>query len=197
MDFTVNIKDHTLEYIDTGHIYLVDGIIRPSITEILSVKYGQKYQHVNKATLQRARDAGTAVHKQIEDYCKEGIVSEGKEMHNFLFLKSKYGFEIIESETPVILFENGEPFACGRLDLVLYMEDKIIGADIKTTSVLDKGYLAYQLNLYRIAYQQSYGVWWDRLAGVHLKGDKRKLVRIPIMEGLAWEITEEYKRSRE
>ena len=42
-DFPVNIAGHTLEYIEDGHIYLVDGVIVPSITEMLKSKFGHKY----------------------------------------------------------------------------------------------------------------------------------------------------------
>ena len=92
--------------------------------------------------------------------------------------------------------EDDEPVSAGRLDLVLMMDDKTGLADIKRTSTLDKEYLAYQLNLYRIAYQQCYGVQIDFLKGLHLREDVRKFVNIPIKESLAWELIEEFQKGQ-
>ncbi len=192
MDFTTTINDHTLEYYDDEHIYLVDGVIVPSITQILKVKFGNKYKAVNTAVLKQASERGTEVHEAIELFCREGVDSELTEVRNFKFLKKKYNFEVTQNEVPVILFKNDRPIGAGRLDLVLRMDDKIGGADIKRTSVLDKEYLAYQLNLYRIAYRQCYGVEWEFLRGVHLREDKRKFVEIPINEDVAWKLVNDY-----
>ena len=112
-------------------------------------------------------------------------------------------FEVVENETPVILYKDNGPIAAGRLDLVIRMRmksdngntgwDAIGGADIKRTSALDKDYLAYQLNLYRIAYRQSYGVEWEFIRGIHLRGeDTRKFVSLPINEEMAWQLVNEY-----
>ncbi len=37
------IKNHTVEYYDDEHLYLVDGEILPSITTLLKKKFGKKY----------------------------------------------------------------------------------------------------------------------------------------------------------
>ena len=66
MDFTTEIQGHSLEYFDEEHLYLVDGIIVPSITQILKHKFGRKYEGIDRATLQRAADKGTQIHEAIE-----------------------------------------------------------------------------------------------------------------------------------
>lgn len=188
------INGRELEYIDDGHIYLVDGIIVPSVTQILRYKFSNKYKNVSRAVLETACEKGTLVHEAIENYCKTGEESELKELRNFKFLKKKYGFEVEDNEVPVILEDkSGEVIGAGRLDLVLKLDGKIGGADIKRTSVLDKDYLAYQLNLYRIAYRQSYGIEWEFLKGIHLREDVRKFVDIPINEDMTWKFIEEWK----
>ena len=189
---TWNIKGHTIEYIDECHLYLVDGVILPSITQILKIKFGHKYDDVPKEVLSRAADKGTAVHKAIEDYCKLGLDSDLLELRNFKFLQKQYKFEVLDNEVPVVLFKDDIPVACGRLDLVLKIGNDVGLGDIKRTSVLDKEYLAYQLNLYRIAYQQCYDKEITFLKGVHLREDKRKFVDIPINEKLAQKLVEEY-----
>lgn len=193
-DFTEDIGGYTLEYFDDEHLYLVDGVIVPSITQILAHKFGRKYEHVNRDVLRRAAEAGTAVHEAIERYCTTGEDSDLPELRNFKFLQRQYGFMVEKNEVPVILhrFNDWEPIAAGRLDLVLYMNGKVGGADIKRTSTLDKEYLAYQLNLYRIAYRQCYGDEWEFLRAIHLREDVRKFVEIPINEEMAWQLVNEY-----
>lgn len=191
MDYTVEMRGHTLEYYDNGHLYLVDGVIVPSITEMLKVKFGKKYASVDRGTLKRAADKGSAVHEAIEHLITSGEVADLPEVRNFMFLQRQYKFNVLDCEKPVILFKDDEPISAGRLDLVLEMDGQIGGADIKRTSSLDKQYLAYQLNLYRIAYRQCYGVEWEFLRGIHLRDDVRKFVQIPINDDLIWEFVDE------
>lgn len=199
MDFSENINGNVLEYFDDEHVYLVDGVIVPSITQILKYKFGGKYNGVSKSVLQKASEKGTMVHEAIEKYCKYGYESDLPELRNFKFLQRAYKFDVIENEVPVILSFDGKPVSAGRLDLVIEKigEDGVLHgergiADIKRTSTLDKEYLAYQLNLYRIAYQQCYGMKIDFLKGIHLREEKRKYVDIPINEDMAMELVKEY-----
>lgn len=194
---TTEIKGGVLEYIDETHTYLYDGVVLPSITQLLKVKFGNKYNNIPKETLERAAEQGTAVHKAIEDYEQGGFESALPELRNYKFLKKAYNFECVSNEVPVVLFWNGEAVAAGRLDLVITEGDKLGLGDIKRTSALDKNYLAYQLNLYRIAYQQCYGSKIDFLRGLHLREDTRKYVTLPINENLVSEILNEYFKENE
>ena len=187
---TWEIKGHIVEYIDEIHTYLVDGIIVPSITQIIKFKFKDKYANVNPYVLQRASELGTATHKAIEDYCKLGIETDCKELKGFKSLQEQYGFEVIDNEVPIILFYNNQPFACGRLDLVLGDNVLCLG-DIKRTSVLDIKYLTYQLNLYRIGYQQCYDKEIKGLKGLHLREDIKNYVDIPIDEEMAFGLLKE------
>lgn len=183
-----------LEFDEDTHTYIVDGMIVPSVTQLLEMYYGSKYDRVDERTLQRAAERGTKVHKAIEEFCKFGVVDGSEEVRNFKFLLYKYGFRVFESEAPIVIHKDGEPIAAGRLDLVLDAGDATAIADIKTMATLDRERLAAQLNLYRVGYMQSYRIGINKLYGVHLRDDKRKLVNIPINERLAWEILEGVKR---
>ena len=191
---TNEIAGHTLEYYDEDHLYICDGVVVPSITQILKVKFGNKYNRVSGAVLSRAAEKGTAVHSAIEAYCKRGTESELPELRGFKFLMKNYKFTVRANEVPVILFRDDVPIAAGRLELVLEIDGKIGLADIKRTATLDKEYLAYQLNLYRIAYQQCYRTPIEFLKGVHLREDTRKFVDIPINEEIPLELVKEYER---
>jgi hypothetical protein len=193
---TYKINNYTLEYDDESHTYIVDGVIVPSVTQIISAKFGNKYAGVDRSTLERAASRGTAIHKAIEDFCKTGKDDGTKELHNFNFLMTYYEARVVENEIPIIIINGDTPIAAGRLDLLLDINGDYAIADIKTTATLDKDYLTYQLNLYRLGYSQSYGILAGELYGVHLKNDKRKLVKIPVNEGIAWEIIDEYERGK-
>ena len=187
------IKDYTLEYIDEIHTYLVNGVIVPSITQILKIKFGNKYEGVSKEVLERAANNGTRVHKAIEDYEKESIDDlTCNELQNYKFLKKHYKWECLNNEVPIILFKDNKPVAAGRLDLVLNIDNKVGLGDIKRTSTLDKNYLAYQLNLYKIGFQQCYNANVEFLKGIHLRNDVRKFVNIPINEKMAFDLLNEY-----
>lgn len=187
------IKDCEVEYYDDEHMYLVNGVIVPSITQLLKKRFGGKYDGVNSAVLNKAAEEGTKVHKAIELYCKDGEESELEELRNFKFLRKKYGFEVLDNEVPIVLFDEGEPIAAGRLDMILKMGDDIGLADIKRTSVLDKEYVGLQLNLYRLAYQQCYDTEITILKAIHLREDKRKFVDIPINEPYTLDFIKEIK----
>lgn len=184
------IAGYTLEFDEETHQYIVDGICVPSITQIMQIKFKNKYDGIPKAVLDNAGRRGTAIHKEIELYEQLGQLSEyeSQELKDYKFLKRMYNFECKQNEVPIILFIDDEPVGAGRLDMVLDIDNKLGLADIKTTSSLDKEYLAYQLNLYKIGYEKCYGQKIDFLKGIHLKNGKRKFVDIPINEEMALDL---------
>lgn len=192
-----NIKGHDVEFIGDTHQYIVDGIVVPSITQILKVRFNKKYDGIPRATLQRASEKGTQMHEVIEKWCKNEEESDLVELRNFKFLKRQYNFSVLKNEVPVILWNEGDIIGAGRLDMVIEMNGQVGLADLKRTSVLDKEYLGYQLNLYRIAYQQSYGEEIEFLRGIHLREDVRKFVKIPINEELTIKLIEEWREQNE
>jgi hypothetical protein len=187
-----------LEYIDETHTYIYDGVILPSITQILKSKFGNKYSGVDEKVLQKAAQKGTAVHQAIEDYEKRNIENdECQELRNYKFLKKQFGFKCLDNEVPIVLFFNDEPVAAGRVDLILEDNGEVGIADIKRTSVFDKEYVAFQTNLYRIGYQQSYGTKITFLRGIHLREKIRKYVELPIKEEMVLEFLKNYLMEEE
>lgn len=181
-DFSVELAGHTLEYIDDVHIYLVDGIQVPSVTQVVGAMFEDKYKDIPADVLKRAADAGTELHKSIEDFVNEGIESENREFKHFKFLMNQFSFAPLRSEIPVIVFFGDNPYCAGRFDLLIQGEyGQGVGiADIKRTSVLDKKYLYYQLNMYAEGYKQCYGGEIDFLKGIHIREDVRHYVSIPM-----------------
>ena len=174
-----------IEYIEDGHIYLVDGVIVPSITQLLKPMSEEMYRYVPQGLLDKAAERGTEIHKAIET----GDDSV-QEVRNFNWLKGKKHFEVVANE---IIVKLDEPLACGRLDILLEKDGELGIADIKTTSTFNKEYVGLQLNLYRMAFEQTYGASVTWLAGIHLRGNTRKFHPIPINE----EYTKDYLKRGE
>lgn len=191
---TFSIKGGTLEYFDDTHTYLYDGLMLPSVTQILGVKYRNDYASVPPAVLSNAAQRGTAVHKAIENY-NLGYDDGSEAVRNFKFLQKQYGFEVLDSELPIVIFKDDMPIACGRLDMTMLIDGKTGIADIKTVSALNKEKIAYQLNLYRIGLMQSYGVDAQFLKIIHLRDGIRKVIDSPINEGMTWKLVNEYLES--
>lgn len=195
MDFTIAFNGHRiLEFFEDEHIYLVDGVIVPSVSQVLDYKFGHKYDSVAPAVLKRAAGRGTKVHEAIERFCKNGEDDGSQEVRNFRFLQDKCGFRVDASEMPVIINYDGLTIA-GRFDLQLVINGEYGGADIKCVSALDKERTAYQLNLYRLGVKQCYGIDWKFLKAIHLRGDVRKIVDLPIEEELIKDYLKEYKET--
>lgn len=194
---TWEIKGHTLEYIDEIHQYLVDGLCIPSITQLIKIKFGNKYDGISKEVLQRAANKGTEMHEAIELYEKEGKESDIPELRNYKFLKKHYKWEVLQSEIPIILFKDDKLIAAGRLDQVIKIGDEKGINDLKRTSNFDKDYVALQTNLYRIGYQQSYDEKIDFVSGTHLRDNTRKYYKLPVNEEYAVSVIEEYLKEKE
>ena len=187
-----------LEYIDTEHIYVCNGIIIPSVTQLMHATFPDKYANINERRLQAAAERGSAVHSVIEQYVtKIDSTPLTDELRGFRFLQRMYGFDPVSAEIPLVWMEGGDPVFAGRMDLLIDEGGKRIIADVKSTCTLDRKWLLVQLNLYRLAYEQSYGEKIDGLRGIHLKGNTRKYVEIPIDEKAALDAIQRYKETKE
>ena len=175
----MEIKGRQLDFIEETHTYLIDGEQVESVTQILKKLFPNKYSDINPEVLKRASERGTQIHRAIEAYCK-GFDDGSDEVKDFNFLRKHYGFIPVENELPLVLDFGGKTYA-GTADMIIKMDNQIAVADIKTTSTLDKDYLGYQLNLYKIGLEQSYGYNIEALYGIHIRDGKRKLIKIPIV----------------
>lgn len=189
---TFRIKGGTLEYFDETHTYLYDGLMLPSVSQILGTKYRNEYASVPPAVLNNAAQRGTSVHKAIENFNVSGYDDGSEAVRNFKFLQKQYGFEVLDSELPIVIFKDDMPIACGRLDMTMLMDGQTGIADIKTVSVLNKEKIAYQLNLYRIGLMQSYGVDAQFLKIIHIRDGIRKVIDSPVNEDMTWDLIDKF-----
>ncbi len=155
-----------LEFVEEGHIYLLDGVIIPSVSEILHFIFPNKYKNVPVEILNKKADYGTKLHSAIEIYEKNlKAMSEEQALETtiialelnyiqvaslkqYISLKSKNKIEVIEQEQ---IIHYKDDYA-GRFDMIARVDKDYCLCDIKTTSELDKEYLSWQLSLYAYAY---------------------------------------------
>lgn len=188
---TWNINGRTVEFDDETHIYLVDGIIVPSVTTILKARFND-YAKVSRAVLEQASEKGTALHSAIEIYEKTGEESDLKEFKNYLFLKKHFGFKNISNELPIIYEEDGRVLFAGRLDQIIEIDGKRGINDFKRVSAPNKEKIAYQLNLYKLGYEQTYQEHINSLSFMQLRGDTRKFTPLPINESATRNLLKDY-----
>ncbi len=152
-----------IEFIEEQHIYLVDGIITPSVSEILRFIFPDKYKSIPQHILDNAARFGTNVHTAIEmfetdkDYT---LTDEERAVFDkYLVLREKHNINPTKLEQLVSYKDK----YVGRLDMIADVNYYRCLIDIKTTYKLDEEALAWQLGLYKLAYnepiEKCYCLW--------------------------------------
>lgn len=165
-----------LEFIEEEHLYLLDGVIIPSVSEILHFIFKDKYANVPKSVLNAKASYGTTIHEAIEKYeNNQGLPNldyiQKASFEQYLSLKQNYDIHVLEQEK---MIHYKDKYA-GRFDMIARIGKDTCLCDIKTTSELDKKYLSWQLSLYEYAYGKKF----DKLYAIWLpKKDLGRLVEI-------------------
>lgn len=150
-----------IEFIEQEHIYLKDGIIVPSVSQILHFIFPDKYKNVDKEILNKKAEYGSTIHKAIE--CLENSEAmpsltfiQEESIKQYLKLKKKYNIAVLEQEQ-IVSYEYDY---CGRFDMIANIDSYYSLADIKTTAELDKEYLSWQLSFYELASKKIFGKFY-------------------------------------
>jgi len=137
--------------LEDEHLYLLQGRILPSVTQILK---DEKYNNIPRFILEKAAYKGTQVHKATENYDlgNEVYLEQAYEpyLSAYIDFRLENDIPILERETMVYT----EDYA-GTIDFVGKVDDKILIADIKTTSKLYTESVAMQLAAYVIAHSYN------------------------------------------
>ncbi|MFU8793630.1 MAG: hypothetical protein ACNA7K_06350 [Acholeplasmataceae bacterium] len=179
---TLVIRGKTLEFIPKTHTYIYDGMIIPSVSEIVAKLFPSTYKDVDPFVLQQAANKGILLHKEIERYETEDVKGHSEEFKNYLKIKKNYDFKVIDNEQMILIEHEGQPLCAGRLDMIIdSMQETGIGiADIKRTYDLHMDRLMIQLNLYKIGYEQTYQKEIHYLRCIHLRYQHFSYVNVPI-----------------
>lgn len=198
-----DIRGHTLEYDDESHTYLCDGLIVPSVTELIRDYLGSKYDGVPADVLAEAARKGTLLHKVIESAERSGeaekyeLSPEEKEMSDefasYLRLKKENGLTCEGNEMPLVICYKGRIVAAGRMDMLATNGDGELGViDFKRTYELDDEYLAFQLTLYGMGLKYSYNIEPAFYACMWLRGKRGRFVPYKPIEKQVGEMLDEF-----
>lgn len=132
-----------IRFIEETHQYLLGDKELISVTTLMR-KHGlaPSYNGVKPDVLRAKAERGTHIHLEIENYIKSGFIGFTAELVNFINHIKASNTEVLKSE-----FILHNDIVAGTADLLLYNEGYIIG-DIKTTAVLHKEAVSWQLSIY-------------------------------------------------
>lgn len=172
-----------LEFLQEEHLYLLDGVILPSVSQILKKIMPNKYDGIDIEVLNRAAEFGTKGHSIIEkldtnrpEYCLRAVLEIEDErlskcIGDYLELCDEHKIKPLEHEKMV----HYKDLYAGTLDMIANVKGEESLIDIKFTYKCDKEYLSWQLGMYQLAYGKTftnhYCIWLPK----HRKG---RLVKI-------------------
>ena len=181
-----------ITFLDEPHIYLVDGIITPSVSEILHFIFPEKYKGVDKRILNRKAEYGTTIHESIEMYEANiqtmqledafNVVIQAKDL-NYIQEASLRQYVKLKREKKLMVLEQEKMIQyqrkyAGRFDMIANVNGALSLCDIKTTAQLDEEYLSWQLSYYELAmgktFDKLYAIWLPKKGLGVLKEVKRK-----------------------
>ena len=130
-----------LTFIEDTHEYFLGDKKLISVTQLMQ-KHGlaPNYGDVPSEVLRAKAERGSLVHKEIEEYIKEGNIGFTNELIEFINA-DKGG--VLKSE-----FKVNNDIVAGTVDLLLYKNNEYIIADLKTTSELHIDAVSWQLTIY-------------------------------------------------
>ena len=166
-----------IEFIEETHQYVLDGVLVPSVSEILHFIFPDKYKGVDKEILNKKAIYGTGVHEAIEMYeiniqimtleeafnttvfsKKLNYIQEAS-LRQYIKLKRENNIYVITQEQMI----HYKDLYAGRFDMIAKIGGKTCLCDIKTTAELDEEYLSWQLSFYELAtgkqFDELYAIW--------------------------------------
>lgn len=159
------------------HTYMLGDKELSGITSVIGRQlFPDKYRDVPEDVLRKAAERGTMIHSICELVDDMGITHDSDEAQGYKELKDDWGLRYECSE--YLVSDNEHYASC--IDKV-YREndtDFTLG-DIKTTYVLDKEYVRWQLSIYAYFFElQNPGCNAVRLIGIWLRGKNHEIVEV-------------------
>lgn len=156
-----NQENHTYTDTDTNKVLV------PMTTLLRMANISPNYDFVNEQVLAQASERGTIVHKEIEDYIKQQEIGFTKELNSFIDYCNENKITPVYSELMVYNDVVG-----GTIDFIAKDENgKLILADFKTTSALNRESVQWQTSGYRYLFEQSTGLKIEKQQVWHFNKD--------------------------
>lgn len=174
----ITLQDSGIRFDKEQHRYFLGVAELSGITGFLKKRvFPNKYKDIPLWILDRAASNGTLIHESIELLDGGFPPAEmSDELKSYQRIKKENNLTTVANE---YIVTDKEHFASG-IDLVLTNDkEEIILADIKTTSVLDKEYVSWQLSIYAYLFEmQNPSLKADKLFVIWLRGDKSEYAEV-------------------
>ena len=150
---------------EVSHSYMLDDDkLLMGVTELMK-KHGLSadYSGIPEATLKKAAEEGTAIHRELQNYEKGEAVFASELIDEY----KKLGLKFVYSEYPVSDYE----LVASAIDMVYAGKKGAILVDIKTTQKLHRRPLEWQLGIYAYLFKRQnpeipvdacYCLWIDK-----------------------------------
>jgi len=183
------LENDGLVFDEAHHIYTLNGIVLPSVTQIMTPLRESNYGGIPEYVLQRAADRGTAVHQAIDIYLDYGVIDIDPRYSEYVdaFLKwmGEVNPTIIATEQAIY---HPSMMYCGTADCVCEIGGKTVLIDYKTTSTVHDKLVRVQLQAYESALVE-HGIKIEEKRILQLKsGGEYAEYIYPAMDTEAWRV---------
>lgn len=143
-----NLKSE-IEFNEKDHIYTKNGIVLPSVTQIMQPLYEAVYGKADMNASDNGKSKGKEIHRAIDDYCEFGMIDISEEyrpyLDNFIRYIDEHQYEIVASE--VMLYHPVYNYA-GTIDIIVTDKKGEYGLIDNKTGDLQPKLHAVQLQAY-------------------------------------------------
>lgn len=143
-----NLKNE-IEFNEKDHIYTKNGIVLPSVTQIMQPLYEAVYGKADMNASDNGKSKGKEIHRAIDDYCEFGMIDISEEyrpyLDNFIRYIDEHQYEIVASE--VMLYHPVYNYA-GTIDIIVTNKKGEYGMIDNKTGDLQPKLHAVQLQAY-------------------------------------------------
>lgn len=177
-----------LTFDEVEHVYRVNGIVMPSVTQIMRPLKDTEYHDVPESVMRVAADRGTKVHVAIDDYYTFGIEDIDPRYDGFFraFLDWNDAVKPEPLATEQVLYHPHLRY-CGTADLVAKIGDEVVLADYKTTATVSDMLVRVQLQAYESALRE-HGVSVTQKRIIQIRDGMYKEYIYPARDVEAWKV---------
>ena len=143
---------------EKNHLYYLDNINIPSVSEIIKPLHDKIYGNINDSTLEIASDKGTRVHRAIEFMSKYDLKAFDEDILGYIeayrkFRKEHSDWKLLNSE---YMTWNKALLYGMTIDEVYKTNEGVVICDLKTTSSTHLGAWSVQLSAYKAGYESQF-----------------------------------------
>jgi len=177
-----------LVFDDQNHRYAYNGVVLPSVTQIMEPLKNQEYGNIPEYILETAARRGTNVHQAIEiwlNYGYQDIPEEYQGRFDAFLDWQEYAMPHVIGTEQILVHPT--LFYCGTADLICDINDRKVLVDYKTTSTVSDMLVRVQLQAYESALKE-HGIVVDEKRIIQLRDDGYKEYIYPANDTEAWRV---------